>query len=101
MSQVFESRSVEWAPWPAFDEEQVAAVAAVLTSGKINQWTGSEVWQFEKEYAAYLGRKHAVAVMNGTSALELALKAFDIGPGHEVITTPRSFIASASAIVLQ
>jgi len=101
MSQLFESRSVEWAAWPAFDEEQVAAVAAVLASGKINQWTGSEVWQFEKEYAAYLGRKHAVAVMNGTSALELALKAFDIGPGHEVITTPRSFIASASAIVLQ
>lgn len=101
MSKVFEPRSVDWAPWPVFSEEQVAAVASVLTSGKINQWTGSEVWEFERDYAAYLGRTHAVAVMNGTVALELALKAFEVGPGHEVITTPRSFLASASSIVLQ
>src|SRR5690606_28026697 len=81
MSKVFETRSVEWAPWPVFDEEQIRAVADVLASGRVNQWTGSEVWEFEKEYARYLGRRHAVAVMNGTSALELALKAFGIGPG--------------------
>ena len=101
MSKVFETRSVEWAPWPVFDEEQIRAVADVLASGRVNQWTGSEVWEFEKEYARYLGRRHAVAVMNGTSALELALKAFGIGPGDDVVTTPRSFIATASSAVLQ
>lgn len=92
---------IEWAPWPAFSEEQVATVAEVLRSGRINQWTGSRVWEFEQEYADYLSRQHAIAVMNGTSALELALKAYGIGEGDEVITTPRSFIASASAIILQ
>src|SRR5688572_25604362 len=101
MNKVFESRDVEWAPWPVFSEEHIKAVSKVLASGRINQWTGTEVFGFEKDYADYLNRRHAVAVMNGTSALELALKAFDIGPGDEVITTPRSFIASASSVVLQ
>lgn len=101
MNKVLESLGVEWAPWPVFSQEQIQAAAAVLASGRVNQWTGSEVWEFEKEYAAYLGRERAIAVMNGTSALELALKAFGIGPGDEVITTPRSFMASASSVVLQ
>lgn len=101
MSNVIDSRKVDWAPWPVFSEEQIQAVAAVLASGKVNQWTGSEVFGFEADYAAYLNRKYAVAVMNGTSALELALKALEVGPGDEVITTPRSFIASASCAVLQ
>ena len=91
----------EWAPWPVFNEEAVEAVAAVLRSGRIYQWTGSEVWGFEQDYAEYLGRKHSVAVMNGTSALELALKALGVGPGDEVVTTSRTFIASSSAAVLQ
>lgn len=101
MSKELESTKVEWATWPVFSSEQIQAVVEVLSSGRVNQWTGSEVWEFEKAYAAYLGRRHAVAVMNGTSALELALKAFGIGPGDEVITTPRSFIASASSVILQ
>lgn len=94
-------RMIEWAPWPAFSEEEIETATQVLSSGRINQWTGSQVWDFEKEYASYLGRSHAIAVMNGTSALELALKALDVQPGDEVITTPRTFIASASAAVLQ
>lgn len=101
MSEALHPSDIKWAPWPAFGEEEIAAVTAVLRSGKINQWTGSEVWEFERDYAAYLGRAHAVAVMNGTAALELALKALGIGPGDEVVTTPRTFIASSSSAVLQ
>lgn len=101
MSSVLKPTEIEWAPWPKFSDEEVEAVSTVLRSGRVNQWTGQEVVTFEKEYAKSLGRRHAVAVMNGTSALELALKALGVGVGSEVITTPRTFIASASAAVLQ
>jgi dTDP-4-amino-4,6-dideoxygalactose transaminase len=86
--------------WPFFDEDETRAVTRVLTSGRVNYWTGDEVSLFEDAYCAYVGRKHAIALNNGTLALELALRAFGIGPGDEVITTPRTFIATASAIVL-
>lgn len=89
-----------WAPWPRFDEPQIDAVAEVLRGGRVNQWTGEKVRSFEQEYATSLGRAHAVALMNGTVALELALAVIGVGPGDEVITTPRTFIASASAAVL-
>ena len=72
----------------------------VLRSGNVNQWTGSEVTSFEKEYADYVGVKYAVALANGSVALELALKALGIGVGDEVIVTCYTFIASASAIVM-
>jgi dTDP-4-amino-4,6-dideoxygalactose transaminase len=75
-------------------------VAAVLRSGKVNQWTGSLVAEFERKFAQYVGMPYAVAVSNGTLALELALRAFGIGPGDEVIVTSRSFIASASCVDL-
>ena len=52
------------------------------------------------EFAEYCGVRHAVAVSNGTTALELALRALDVCAGDEVIVTPRTFIASASAIVM-
>ncbi len=67
----------------------------------MNQWTGNEVRQFEEEFAAYVGCRHAVALANGTVALELALLALGIEPGDEVVTTSRTFIASAGAIVLR
>jgi hypothetical protein len=86
-------------PWPYFSDEQVEAAVAVLRSGAVNYWTGDQGRLFEREYAAYLGTKHAVAVSNGTVALELALRALDIGPGAEVITPSRTFIASTSCIV--
>lgn len=85
--------------WPSFSEEQVEAAIAVLRSGAVNYWTGEQGILFEREYAAYLGVEHAIAVANGTVALELALRALEVGPGAEVITTSRSFIASASSIV--
>ncbi len=87
------------APWPVFSEEEVEAVAGVLRSGKVNYWTGQEGREFEREFAGWAGSKHAVALANGTLALDLALKALGIGPGDEVIVTPRTFIASISCVV--
>jgi len=91
---------VETAPWPVFAEDEVEAAARVLRSGKVNYWTGTEGREFEREYAAALGRRHAVAVSNGTVALELALLALGVGPGDDVVTTPRTFVATAGAAVL-
>lgn len=85
--------------WPVFDDEQVAAVQRVLRSGKVNYWTGGEGRRFEEEYAAALGVRHAIAVANGTVALELALTALGVGPGDEVVVPSRTFIATASAVV--
>ena len=87
------------APWPSFSEEEVEAVARVLRSNRVNQWTGEEVRAFEQEFAQFSGTAHAVAVANGTLALDLALKALNIGAGDEVIVTPRTFIASVSSVV--
>lgn len=85
--------------WPCFDEEEVAAVAATLASGKVNYWTGTEGREFEREFAAWTGSRKAVALANGTLALDVALKALGIGAGDEVIVTPRTFIASVSCVV--
>ncbi|WP_197414059.1 SDR family NAD(P)-dependent oxidoreductase [Terracidiphilus gabretensis] len=85
--------------WPHFDEELVAAAESVLRSGRVNYWTGQEGMQFEREFADFTGCAHALAVANGTVALEVALRALGIGPGDEVITTSRTFIASAGAVV--
>lgn len=86
------------ARWPIYDEEQIAEVASVLRSGEVNAWTGSYVRQFEEAYAAYLGLRHAIALANGTVALELALFALGLRKGDEVIVTPRSFMASAACV---
>lgn len=88
-------------PWPHFDQDEIEAAAAVLRSGKVNYWTGEEGRLFEIEFADYLGCRHAIALSNGTVALELALHALDIGPGDEVVTTSRTFIASASCAVMR
>ncbi len=88
-------------PWPHFDEDQVNAVAEVLRSGKINYWTGEHGRLFEQEFADFVGCRHSIAVANGSVALELALYGLDIGVGDEVITTSRTFIATASSIVLR
>lgn len=87
--------------WPFHSQDEIDAVNQVLLSGRTNYWTGTECIAFEKEYAAFIGTKFAVALMNGTVALEAALYALDIGPGDEVITSCRTFIASASCIVMR
>ena len=90
-----------FACWPFFDHDEIAAVSAVLQSGNVNYWTGEEGRLFEKEFAASIGVNYAVAVMNGSVALEAALMALNIGDGDEVIVTPRSYIASASCAVMR
>jgi dTDP-4-amino-4,6-dideoxygalactose transaminase len=87
--------------WPAFGADERAAVDAVLASGHVNYWTGRECRLFEREYAAHVGVAHAIALMNGSVALELALRTWGIGPGDDVVVSPRSFIASTSCAVLQ
>jgi dTDP-4-amino-4,6-dideoxygalactose transaminase len=88
-----------FAPWPQFENDEIEATVQVLQSGKVNYWTGNEGREFEKEYAEHVGRQHAVAVANGSLALELALRVLGVGPGDEIITSPRTFIASASSAV--
>ena len=90
-----------FSPWPHFEADEIEAVTAVLRSGKVNYWTGQEGRLFEAEFARHVGSKHAICVANGTVALELALHALGIGPGDEVITTSRTFIASASCAVMR
>lgn len=85
--------------WPQFGDAEANAVAEVVRSGKLNYWVGDQGTTFEAEYAASLGRKHALAVGNGTLALELALRAFRIGPGDDVVVPSRTFVATAGAVV--
>ena len=85
--------------WPSFTVEEAEAVKRVMISNKVNYWTGSETREFEKEFAAWCGTAHAVALANGTLALDVALKALGVGPGDEVVVTPRTFIASISCVV--
>ncbi len=91
----------EWAPWPQYEDDEIAAATNILKSGKVNYWTGDEGRLFESEYAQYLGRKHAVAVANGTVALELALYALGVSAGDEVIVPSRTYIATASCAVMR
>ncbi len=88
-----------FSPWPQFTDEEIEAVSTVLRSNRVNYWTGKECREFENEFANWCGVKHAVALANGTVALELALKGFGVGAGDEVIVTPRTFIASVSSII--
>jgi len=96
-----EDKSLENAEgWPYYSEDEVDAVNSVLRSGRVNQWSGDRVRTFERNFEAKFEHAHAVAVANGTVALELALRALDIQKGDEVIVTSRSFIASASCVSL-
>lgn len=87
------------APWPCFTEEEAEAVARILRSNRVNYWTGEECRLFEREFASWVGTRNAVALANGTVALDLALIALGIGPGDEVVVTPRTFLASVSCVV--
>jgi Predicted pyridoxal phosphate-dependent enzyme apparently involved in regulation of cell wall biogenesis len=89
-----------FAPWPYFAEDEIEAAVRVLRSGKVNYWTGQEGRLFEQEFAQFAGCRYAVALANGSVALELALLALGIGEGDEVVVTSRTFVASASSVVL-
>ncbi len=86
-------------PWPSFTQEEADAISRTLLSNKVNYWTGNECREFEKEFATWSGTKYAVTLANGTVALDVALKALNIGRGDEVIVTSRTFLASVSCIV--
>lgn len=85
--------------WPAFSSEEVETVSQILTSSRVNYWTGDEGKQFEKEFSSWTGVKYSIALANGTIALELALRSLNLLPDDEVIVSPRSFIASVSSVI--
>lgn len=91
--------NTRFSPWPSFTQEEADAVSRVLLSNKVNYWTGTECREFEREFADWVGVPHAVALANGTLALDVALRALGVGSGDEVIVTSRTFIASVSCIV--
>lgn len=88
-----------FSPWPCFTEEEAGAVQKVLLSNQVNYWTGQEGRKFEAEFACFAGTDYAVALANGTVALDLALHALALEAGDEVIVTSRTFLASVSSIV--
>ncbi|TKB46462.1 DegT/DnrJ/EryC1/StrS aminotransferase family protein [Ferrimonas sediminicola] len=88
-----------FSPWPDYSKEESDAISRVLLSNKVNYWTGTECRKFEKEFSEWADTKYAVALANGTLALDIALKALGIGQGDDVITTSRTFLATASSIV--
>ena len=97
--------NTQFSSWPSFTQEESDAVSKVLLSNKVNYWTGQEGREFEKEFAQFSNSKYAVAVANGTLALDLALVALNVGARNggsendEVVVTSRTFLASASSIV--
>ena len=91
--------ALKFSAWPSFSQKEVEKVSEVLLSNKVNYWTGNEGREFEKEFASFANSKYAIALANGTVALDLALIALGIGEDDEVVVTPRTFIASISSIV--
>lgn len=92
-------RTEPFPKWPSPSEAVALATAEMVRSGRINYWTGEQTRLLEERYAESVGRAHALAVANGTLALELALRAFGIGPGDEVVVPSRTFVATAGAVV--
>lgn len=87
--------------WPHFEQDEIDLVIDVLRSGKTNTWVGEHVAKFENEFANYINMPFALAVANGTLALELALLCLDIQPGDEVIVPSKSYVATASAVAIR
>ena len=94
-------RTKPFPTWPISDDREVRALEEVCRSGK---WGGTaagvKVAEFEKEFAAFQDAKYGVCVVNGTVAIEIALKAVGVKAGDEVIVPPYTFIASASAVLM-
>jgi dTDP-4-amino-4,6-dideoxygalactose transaminase len=86
-----------WPVWPVRDEEEESRLLAVLRGG--NWWYGERVADFEQAFAEFQGASHGVTCTNGTTAIEMALRAVGVVEGDEVIVPPYSFIATASAVV--
>lgn len=91
--------TLTWAKWPSYDDEQIEAVVKAMRAGEVNYWNGQVGRQFERDYAKWVGANYGMAVANGSVALDLILEGLDIGPGHDVVVTSRSFAASVHCIV--
>ena len=87
-----------FSPWPSYTKEEIEAVSKVLLYNKVNYWTGDECRKFEKEFAVFSDSQYAIAVSNGTTALDLAFVALEVGEGNEVIVTSRTYLASVSSM---
>ena len=85
--------------WPVFEQDEIDAVTRVLRSGKVNYWTGDEGLAFEQEFAQAMDSRYAIALANGTLALDIALAALQLPAGAEVVVTPRTFVASVSTVL--
>src|SRR2546430_12583 len=92
-------RKQPWPTWPVWGEAEERGILEVLHSGQWWSIGGHKVREFEETFARFHNAKHAVAVTNGTAALEIALRALGIGCGDEVIVPPYTFIATASAVL--
>ena len=88
-------------PWPSYCSSQIRAVVDVLSSGKVNRWSGSQCSSFESEFSSFIGSKYSRTCSNGSASLQLAYRSLDLSPGDEIVTTPRTFIATSSEALLQ
>ena len=86
--------------WPKYEEDEIREVERVLRSGNVNFWTGSVTKSFEKEFAKFCNCNFAIAVANGSLALSCAYLAIGVKKDDEIITTPRTFVATASSASL-
>jgi dTDP-4-amino-4,6-dideoxygalactose transaminase len=86
--------------WPQFEPDEIEAASQTLATGKVNYWTGELGRQFELAYAKAVGKAYGIALSNGTVALELALRVLGVKAGDEVIVASRSYVASASCVLL-
>lgn len=94
------TRAIPLPTWPYFAPDEVAAVVDVLHSGRVNYWTGDVGRRFESAFAEFVDAPYAIALANGTVALEAALLALGLRPGDEVIVPSRTFVATANAVAL-
>ena len=92
--------SYKIAKWPHFNEEEIEAAKKVLISGKVNYWTGNETKSFEKYFSEFTGSKYSIALANGSVALTSAYLSLGLKKGDEIITSPRTFIATASSAAI-
>jgi hypothetical protein len=91
----------DFAPWPSFSPAEIEAVNRVLQSGNVNYWTGEEGRTFEREFADWTGTRFAIALANGTLALEAALDGVGIAPGDDVVVPCRTYVATASSVAMK
>ncbi|MDC1387331.1 aminotransferase class I/II-fold pyridoxal phosphate-dependent enzyme, partial [Candidatus Thioglobus sp.] len=91
--------NTQFSPWPSYTQEEADAIQSILLSNKVNYWTGNECKKFESEFASWAGSKYAIAMANGTVALDSAFKAMGLKSEDEIIVTSRTYIASVSSIV--